>query len=158
MWTITYCLVFLDHLIIGESISMFSDRVQQLWSCNLAKWNLITCLILEMTHPLSPSPSGNISVILSDGINEKGSFEFIHYQDCLPAIIYLPLTSGAMLELIFRNWSVNCLEELLSPPDINLNKMLTNLSIIISVQHTEERQHWLLARLGLELVLGLKLR
>ena len=158
MWTITYCLVFLDHLIIGESISMFSDRVQQLWSCNLAKWNLITCLILEMPHPPFPSPSGNISVILSDGINEKGSFEFIHYQDCLPAIIYLPLTSGAMLELIFRNWSVNCLEELLSPPDINLNKMLTNLSIIISVQHTEERQHWLLARLGLELVLGLKLR
>ena len=52
MWTIL--LIFLDHLIIGEGISMFSDRVQQLWSCNLAKWNLITCLILEMPHPPFP--------------------------------------------------------------------------------------------------------
>ena len=32
-------------------------------------------------------------------------------------------------------------EELVSPLNINLIKMLTNLSIIITVQHTEERQH-----------------
>ena len=81
-------LIFLDHLIIGESISMFSDRVQQLWSCNLAKWNLITCLILEMPHPLSPSPFGNICHFV--GWDQRIRQFWVHPLSGLPSSNYLP--------------------------------------------------------------------